>query len=121
MKRLIVTLLVLVSLLPGTGQGRAAGSLQLVVDPDDGVAPLVTYINAAAHTLDGEVYLATSKPVLSALESAASRHVTVRINLDPHPYGTPRATVQATYTALSSHGVQVRWTSPGFTYLQVPG
>jgi phosphatidylserine/phosphatidylglycerophosphate/cardiolipin synthase-like enzyme len=116
MRRVLATLLVFLALVPASGQAAAAGQLQLVVEPDDGVGPFVSFINAAQHTIDGEVYLASSKPVLSALEAAASRHVIVRINLEQHPYGTGSAAPQAVYQTLSSHGVQVRWTSRTFTY-----
>ena len=116
MRRVLVTLLVLLAFLPTGGLAAAAGRLQLVVEPDDGVAPLVAFVNSAQHSIDGEVYLASSKPVLSALEAAASRHVTVRINLEPHPYGTGSAAVTIVYQSLAAHGVQVRWTSRSFTY-----
>lgn len=99
----------------------AIGGLQLVIEPADGVQPLVADIDAAQRSIDGEVYLASSRPVLAALEAAAARHIVVRIALDPHPYGTPRSSVQATYSALSSHGVQVHWTSPAFTYTHFRG
>jgi cardiolipin synthase A/B len=62
------------------------------------------------------VYLAIDTDVLTALEQAAGRHVTVRINLDPHPYGIAKSTVQRGYQALVSHGVQVHWASSTFTY-----
>ena len=54
---LAATLLVLLAFLPAGGQAAAAGSLQLVVEPDDGVGAFVSFINAAQHTIDGEVYL----------------------------------------------------------------
>lgn len=89
---------------------------RVFVEPAAGAAPLVAFIDAARHTLDGEVYLASSKPVLSALEAAADRHVQVRINLEQHPYGTGSAVPALAYTSLAAHGVQVRWTSDVFTY-----
>jgi cardiolipin synthase len=66
--------------------------------------------------LDGEVYLASSKPVLGALEVAAARHVTVRINLEQHPYGTGSAAPQLVYRTLAAHGVQMRWTSSSYRF-----
>jgi cardiolipin synthase len=91
-------------------------SPQLYVEPDDGVAPLVSFINSAQHTLDGEIYLASSKPILSALEAAAARYVTIRIGIEEHPYGTGSAAPQLVYRTLASHGIQVEWTSRAFTY-----
>ena len=115
MRRILALFLVVFALVP-THHAAAAGQLQLVIEPRDSVSPLVSFINAAQHTLDGEVYLATSQPVLSALEAAAARHVTVRINLDPHPFGTSPTVVKRAYNQLASHGVQVRWTSSAFVY-----
>ena len=78
MRRILALFLVVFALVP-THHAAAAGQLQLVIEPRDSVSPLVSFINAAQHTLDGEDYLATSQPVLRALEAAAARHVTVRI------------------------------------------
>src|SRR5919201_4962625 len=69
----------------------AAPALRVFVEPDAGVGPVVAFIDAARSRLDGEVYLASSKPVLAALERAASRGVHVRVLLEQHPYGTGSA------------------------------
>jgi cardiolipin synthase len=116
MRRLFAILVVFLTLLPSARATAAAGQLQLVVEPNDGVAPLVSLINSARHTIDGEVYLASSKPVLGALEVAAARHVTVRINLEQHPYGTGSAAPQLVYRTLAAHGVQMRWTSSSYRF-----
>ena len=87
-----------------------------MVEPRDGVAPLVAFIRAATRTLDGEVYLASSREVLRALEDAAGRHVAVRIDLERHPYGTGSAAPALVYRGLAAHGVQVRWTGRAFAY-----
>ena len=115
MRRILALFLVVFALVP-THHVAAAGQLQLVIEPRDGVAPLMSFIASAQHTLDGEVYLASSKPVLSALEAAAARHVMVRVNLDPHPFGTSSTVVKRTYNQLAAHGVQVRWTSSVFEF-----
>src|SRR5665213_3269566 len=108
MRRIVVLLLVLASFLPAAARTYAATpTLQLVVDPDDGVAPLVAFITAAHHTLDGEIYELTSKPVEAALEDAASRGVTVRINIEEHPEGASKSIPQDAYSSLAAHHVQV--------------
>jgi cardiolipin synthase A/B len=116
MRRAFIALcLLLMAFVPA--QHAAAGyDLTLYIEPNAGVAPIVSFINTAQHTIDGEVYLASSKPILSALEAAAARHVRVRINLEEHPYGTGSAAPQLVYRTLASHGVQVRWTSRAFTF-----
>jgi cardiolipin synthase len=110
---LVVIVLTIATFTPA----QAASSPDTVyVEPAAGVAPLVAFIAHAQHSLDGEVYLVSSKPVLAALEAAAARHVTVRLNLEQHPYGTGTAAPALVYRTLAAHSVQVRWTSPTFTY-----
>jgi cardiolipin synthase A/B len=116
MRRAFIALCLLLTALLPTQHAAAGYGLALYIEPNAGVAPIVSFINAAKHSIDGEVYLASSKPVLSALEAAAARHVTVRINLEEHPYGTGSAAPQLVYRTLASHGVQVRWTSRAFTF-----
>jgi cardiolipin synthase len=102
---------------PARQPARASGGIVSVyIEPRDGIAPIVQFIQTARQSLDGEVYLASSKPVLAALEVAAGRGVTVRIALEQHPYGTGSAAPALVYRSLSAHGVQVRWTSRAFTY-----
>ena len=52
----------------------------------------------------------------NALTAAAARGVAVRINLEPHPFGTPRSVVSRAAAALAAGGVQVRYTSPAFAF-----
>jgi phosphatidylserine/phosphatidylglycerophosphate/cardiolipin synthase-like enzyme len=85
------------------------------VDPGSGTTPLVALIASARHTIDGEVYLLSSRPVLAALEGAAARGVTVQIALEQHPDGGG-ALPKTAYSALAGHKVQVRWTNPAFRF-----
>ena len=80
------------------------------------MTPLVQFIQAAHHSLDGEVYELTSKPVEAALEAAAHRGVVVRIALEPHPKGASRTIPQNAYKTLAAQGVHVEWTSSAFTF-----
>jgi len=114
---LLLAALLLLTTAPDQERVQAAAPVpRLVVEPDDGVAPLLAFIGAARGTLDGEAYLLTDPAVEGALESATARRVRVRINLDPHPFGTAHRLVQAAYDALAAHGVQVRWTSPRYRF-----
>ena len=94
----------------------SAAPLRVFVEPDTGVGPVVTFIDAARSRLDGEVYLASSKPVLAALERATSRGVRVRVLLEQHPYGTGSAVPALVYRTLQAHGVSVGWVNPAFRY-----
>ncbi len=94
----------------------AASPLQVFVEPGAGPDPLVQFIHGARAELDGEVYLASSKPVLAALEAAAGRGVHVHILLEHHPYGTGSAVPVLVFHSLAAHGVQVAWSNPAFRY-----
>ena len=116
---LLICLLGTTPLLPAVAPGRAAAvapRLQLVIEPDPGGAPLVAFSGAARRTLDGEIYLLTDQAIEDALTTAAARGVTVRINLEPHPFGTRRSVVSRAYAALAAGGVQVRYTSSRWAY-----
>src|ERR671936_570893 len=113
--RVAIILLCGPALPPLHGVG-AAPALRVFVEPDAGVGPVVAFIDAARAHLDGEVYLASSKPVLAALERAASRGVRVRILLEQHPYGTGSAVPSLVYRSLQAHGVSVSWANPVFRY-----
>src|SRR5437764_1224934 len=104
------------SALPPVHRMGTAPALRVFVEPDAGVGPVVAFIDAARSSLDGEVYLASSKPVLAALERAASRGVHVRILLEQHPNGTGSAVPALAYRSLQAHGVSVGWANPAFRY-----
>jgi hypothetical protein len=113
--RVAIILLCGPALPPLHGVG-AAPALRVFVEPDAGVGPVVAFIDAARSRLDGEVYLASSKPVLAALERAAARGVRVRVLLEQHPYGTGSAVPALVYRSLQAHGVSVGWANPAFRY-----
>lgn len=86
----------------------AAGVRGLYVLPDDTAAPLLTEIEAAKSSVDVSVYLLTDPVFVNALTGAEDRGVSVRVILDPAPYGggnDPDALVPE----LTSGGVEVRW------------
>ncbi|HEY9724435.1 MAG TPA: phospholipase D-like domain-containing protein [Oscillatoriaceae cyanobacterium] len=64
-----------------------AGTGNLFVEPAAGVTPVVRLLDGATKSVDVEVYLLTDRDVLAALERAHARGVTVRVMLEPHPYG----------------------------------
>src|SRR5919199_1415749 len=114
--RCSVALALLVGLTLPSRHGLSAAPLRVFVEPDAGAGPVVAFIDAARSRLDGEVYLASSKPVLAALERAASRGVHVRVLLEQHPYGTGSAVPSLVYQSLQAHGVSVGWANPAFRY-----
>ena len=89
---------------------------QLVVEPGQGVAPLVHFIEGARGSLDGEIYLLTSPELLQALESAPARGVRVRLLLEHYPFGGGRPSPEETFARLQRYGVEVRWAPRRFRF-----
>ena len=65
-----------------SGRGRAAGQ-QLVVLPEDGMAPLLSAIRAARESILVKMFLFTEPRLIRALAAARKRGVTVRVMLNP--------------------------------------
>ncbi|MCL4397918.1 phospholipase D-like domain-containing protein [Patescibacteria group bacterium] len=83
-------------------------NLTLFIEPDDGRAPLLNYINASQNQILTEVYILSDKEIGSAL---ASRSAITKILLEEHPFGGGNFN-QKTKDWL---GNIVRWTNPDFT------
>ncbi len=97
----------------GATPGPGVNGVQLFIEPTAGEQVILNAINGAQRSIDLEIYLLTDTSVIHALEQAASRGLTVRVMLEPHPYGggSPDRTMQE----LSAYGVITRYTSPAFT------
>ncbi len=90
-------------------------SVQVYVEPNDGLQPVLDAIKGAHGTLHIEMYLLTDHTVISALGSARSRGVDVKVILDHNPMGGGLSNDGA-YSQLKSSGVAVAWSNPGFTF-----
>jgi len=86
------------------------------VEPDAGVAPLVSLIRVTRRSLDGEIYLLSSAAVLDALGDAVRRGVRVRLVLDPRPFGGESGSADTAYKILTAEGVAVRWSSSAYRF-----
>ena len=100
------------------GSGRSTG-VKVFVEPAAGETPVLSAISGAKSSIDLEMYLLTDKNVISALENAAENGITVRVMLEPHPYGggSPASTLQA----LSNAGAQTEDSSPDFALTHEKG
>ncbi|MGC8966765.1 MAG: phospholipase D-like domain-containing protein [Thermus sp.] len=103
MKRLIVLLWLL---------GLALAAPRLVVEPEDGVKPLLDLIASAREEILVKMYLWTPSrmDVVEALGEAVKRGVRVRVLLEREPSGG-RVDL-AVFQALKERGVEVRLTTP---------
>ena len=89
----------------------AAGQLSLLVEPDQGIAPIYALIASARKSIDLTMYELVDTDAELALELAAGRGVNVRVLLD---INREKAANQAAYTELTDMRVHVAWADPGF-------
>jgi len=61
-----ICVLSIISWAPQSTASSAAPPIQVVIEPDAGVTPLVNFIQGATHTLDGEIYAVSSNAVFGA-------------------------------------------------------
>jgi cardiolipin synthase A/B len=92
----------------------SAGPLTLVAEPEAGVAPFLSMIAGARHSIELTMYELTDPQVERALEAAAHRGVDVRVLLNGGYYSDRDATNSAADHALSAHGVHVRYSPTYF-------
>ncbi|HUX88762.1 MAG TPA: phospholipase D-like domain-containing protein, partial [Chloroflexota bacterium] len=90
-----------------------APMVQLSVEPDDGVKPLVQFVDASQHSLDIAMYLLSDRDVISALERSRQRGVKVRVMLEEHPYTSGTGNRQI-YQRLKNADISVAWSPPTF-------
>lgn len=86
--------------------------VEVSVTPEAGEQPYLDALAGAQHSIDVEIYLMGYGGILDALEEKARAGIVVRAILDQ----SKMATNQKYFTALQAAGVQVKWSSPEFTY-----
>ena len=90
----------------------AAGNVRLLVQPDDGVQPLIDLIDGAESSIRIKMYLWTPSrmDVVEALGRAVERGVNVRVLLEREPAGG-RPSMEV-ISALRDRGVELRLSKP---------
>lgn len=86
---------------------------ELIVQPDEGSAPVVALCDDATTSLRVKQFTLTDSAVMSALIHAHARGVAVRVMLNPHRSSGDRAN-DASFAALRKAGVTMEWTNPAF-------
>lgn len=92
-----------------------APAAQLIVEPDDGVQPVVAFVSQAHQTLDVAMYLLSDRDLIDALEASQRRGVRVRVMLEENPYGTGPGN-RRVFDSLKGAGIAVRWGPPEFEF-----
>ena len=60
---------------------------RVLVEPSDGLTPLIRSLDSTQHTLFVEIYILTNTRIVRALERAAAQGVRVCVLLEEHPLG----------------------------------
>ncbi len=82
--------------------------LQLIVEPDDGIAPVELAIRSASHSVDLTIYELEDDTIEKELADAALRGITVRVILeDLSSFG--KHPNQQAFDYLKAHGVSIAW------------
>lgn len=91
-------------------------NFSLIVEPDQGITPIINVIKNAKTSVDLVMYQLEDKQIEKALVEDKDRGVSVRVLLNGGYYGapdTPNKNAEA-YVFLTSHGVSVEWTPAKF-------
>jgi hypothetical protein len=86
----------------------------LAIEPQAGTAPIVQLIRQSHREIDVGVYYLTDRKILSALKAARERGVTVRIMVEPKPYGMKSWQVRKEVRAIQSTGALFKWVPSRF-------
>jgi cardiolipin synthase len=87
------------------------GALSLLIEPDQGIAPIYALIASAHKSIDLTMYELVDTNAELALEEAAGRGVTVRVLLDVNREKTANL---AAYNELTDLKVHVAWADPRY-------
>lgn len=109
---------------PPDSQTTPPGRIALAnVQPNDGIGPVIDFINSAQKTVDISIYRIDSdfEPLISALERTVDRGVPVRISISRQLTGQPNppqgnSEQIVVQQQLQARGIQVELSRPEFHY-----
>jgi cardiolipin synthase len=90
----------------------AAGALSLIVEPDQGIAPIDAVLAQARHSLDMVMYELVDTTAEQILVADAARGVAVRVVLDAR---LERRSNTPAYDYLNAHGVHAVWAPTSYS------
>ncbi|MGO9971638.1 MAG: phospholipase D-like domain-containing protein [Solirubrobacteraceae bacterium] len=91
----------------------ATSALQLITEPQAGIAPFLALIAAARHSVTLTMYELEDQAIEHVLAADAARGVNVRVLLNGGYYNERESTNQPAYNYLAAHDVHVRY-SPAY-------
>jgi cardiolipin synthase A/B len=87
----------------------------LLVQPDDGRAPILDEFAAARCSIDLTIYLISDDDVIAGLKEAVARDVQVRVILEEHPFGGGGGQDERA-AELQAAGMELHWSSNRFRF-----
>ena len=90
----------------------AATPPQLVIEPDQGMTPIYSFVSSAKKTIDMTMYELNDPMFTGLLTTAAANGVVVRVILDQNLERTTNTTAYNTLAA--TKGVTVHWANPAY-------
>lgn len=87
--------------------------MRLIVEPDDGLAPVLEFIDSARESLLIKQFTFTEPSLVAATLERAEAGVAVRVMLNAARSGGDRANDE-TYERFRAAGIDVQWASPKF-------
>lgn len=90
-------------------------NVNLFIEPDDGIAPVVDAIESAEKSIDLEVYILSSDEIMKRLIEAKKRGIIVRVILEESPYSGFSANKEAK-EKLSHYSIDVKWSNRVYVY-----
>jgi phosphatidylserine/phosphatidylglycerophosphate/cardiolipin synthase-like enzyme len=90
-----------------------AGRARILVQPDDGVGPVVELMGAARQSIAVKQFTFTHPALLEAALATRRGGLAVRVMLNPHRSSGDRAN-DAVFEQLKAGGVEVEWSNPRF-------
>lgn len=94
-------------------QGSLSRIARVLVEPRDGMTPVLELIDSARTTLAVKIFALSAPSMLEALARAQARGVNVRVMLNPARSSGSRPNDEANET-LRAAGVKVTWANPRF-------
>jgi cardiolipin synthase A/B len=86
---------------------------QLIVEPDDGLEPVLQFIESAQNSLLVKQFTFTDESLIQAVIDRKKAGVDVRVMLNPARSGGDRANDE-THERFSGAGIDVQWSNPKF-------
>ena len=86
---------------------------RLIVQPDDGVAPVVAFIRGAQRSLFIKQFTFSDSSLIDAVIDRKNQGVVVRVMLNAKRSGGDRAN-DATFETFQKAGIDIRWANPKF-------